>query len=267
MFIAKDYAAASSVYDQVVSDFPDVNDIYPYYQAAISHGLDRKTDKKIELLSRVLEASPDAEFYPEALFELGRTYAVMEKDENAFKCFNKLAQDVKDSNYVAQAYIEMGSLAGNQSQYNEALGYYKTVVEEMPLSEYAEDALIAIESIYQTKNSPEEYLAYIEGIGKGDMKTEDEKENMIFNSAEQVFLSENYQKALVVLQSYIDKYPEGKNLYKADFYMAESYKALGKTEKACDSYKAVISKGQGSFVELSLLNFSVLSYQLERWDG
>ena len=265
MFIAKDYAAASSVYDQVVSDFPDVNDIYPYYQAAISHGLDRKTDKKIELLSRVLEASPDAEFYPEALFELGRTYAVMEKDENAFKCFNKLAQDVKDSNYVAQAYIEMGSLARNQSQYNEALGYYKTVVEEMPNSGYAENALLAIESIYQTKDKPEEYLAYIENIGKGASKTADEKEMLYFNSAEQLFLSSNYQKALVSLQKYLDRYPDGKNGYKADFYMAESYRNLGQMEKACDSYKKVIADGEGSFVELSMLNFSKISYDLEKW--
>ena len=89
---------------------------------------------------------------------------------------------------------------------------------------------------------------------------------MIFNSAEQVFLSENYQKALVALQSYIDKYPEGKNLYKADFYMAESYKMLGKSEQACDSYKLVIVRGEGSFVELSMLNFANLSFRLERWD-
>ena len=89
---------------------------------------------------------------------------------------------------------------------------------------------------------------------------------MIFNSAEQVFLSENYSKALVALQSYVEKYPTGSNLYKADFYMAESYKMLGKIEQACDSYKKVIEKGEGSFVELSMLNFANLSYRLERWD-
>lgn len=265
LFIAKDYVSASAAYDKVISDFPDVNDIYPYYQSAISHGLNRKMDKKIEILSNVLKASPESKFYPEALFELGRTYAVTEKDEKAFKCFNKLAQDVKDSNYVAQAYIEMGSLARNQSQYNEALGYYKTVVEEMPNSGYAENALLAIESIYQTKDKPEEYLAYIENIGKGASKSADEKEMLYFNSAEQLFLSSNYQKALVSLQKYMDKYPSGKNAFKAEFYMAESYRCLGQMEKACDSYKKVIADGEGSFVEISMLNFSKISYDLENW--
>lgn len=265
-FMRADYKAAADAYDQVMKDYYDVNDIYPYYQAALSHGLDKDTEKKIEILSRVLKASPTAKFYPEAMFELGRTYAVKEDDDNAFRCFNLLAENVKDVTYVAKAYIEMGSISRNQSQFNDALGYYKTVVEKMPLSGYAEDALAAIESIYQTRNEPEEYIAYIEKIGKGATKTDDEKEDMIFNSAEQIFLSENYEKALVSLQSYNEKYPSGRHGFKADFYMAESYRNLDKFEHACDCYKKVIEKGEGSFVEISMLNFSNLSYKMERWD-
>ena len=265
-FIEKDYKGACAAYDLVLRDYFDVNDIYPYYQSALSCGLAKNVDRKISLLSNVLEASPESEFYPEAMYELGRSYAVNEEDGNAFRCFNMIAEHVKDSTFVAKAYIEMGSISRNQSQFNEALAYYKTVVEKMPLSGYAEDALIAIESIYQTRNEPEEYLAYIETIGKGATKTADEKEIMIFNAAEQIFLSENYNKALVSLQSYLDKYPDGKFGYKADFYMAESYKSLGKMEQACDSYRKVISDGEGSFVELSMLNFASISYKLERWE-
>lgn len=264
-FMANDYKTAAASYDNVLKDYFSVNDVYPYYQSAVSHGLAGDVSRKIELLSNVMDASPSAKLYPEALFELGRTYAVKEDDENAMKCFNTLTANVKDSTYVAKAYIEMGSLARNQSQFNEALAYYKTVVEKMPHSGYAENALAAIESIYQTKNEPEEYIAYIDGIGRGASKTADEKEDMIFNSAEQIFLSGNYERALVALQSYSDKYPDGRYGYKSDFYMAESYRSLGKPEQACDSYKKVIENGTGSFVELSMLNFADLSFKLERW--
>jgi tetratricopeptide (TPR) repeat protein len=176
-----------------------------------------------------------------------------------------LAQTARDTTFIAKAYIEMGSLSRNQSQFNDALAYYKKVVEEMPMSGYAEDALAAIESIYQTRNEPEEYLAYIDNIGKGGSKSEDEKENMIFNAAEQNYLAGNYQKALVALQGYIEKYPEGRYVGNVDFYMAESYRNLGKYEQACDGYRKVINAGVGSFVELSMLHFSDLSYKLERW--
>ena len=265
-FITKQYERAYEAYDKVLNSYFDVNDIYPYYQSGLSYGLAKNVDKKIQLLSNVLQASPEARFYPEAMYELGRSYVVKEDDENAIACFNRIVDLVKDSTFIAKAYIELGSISRNQSQFNEALAYYKTVVEKMPLSGYAEDALIAIESIYQTRNEPEEYLAYIENIGKGATKTADEREVMIFNAAEQIFLSENYQKALVALEGYHEKYPDGKFSYKADFYMAESYKSLGMKEQACDSYRKVISDGEGSFVELSILNFANISYGLERWN-
>ena len=265
-FIAKDYRKASASYDLAVKEGPDVNDIYPYYQSAISYGLSGDNDRKIALLSDVLEADPSSQFYPDAVFELGRAYVVKEDDENAFACFDRLAKTARDTTFIAKAYIEMGSLSRNQSQFNDALSYYRKVVEEMPMSGYAEDALAAIESIYQTRNEPEEFLAYIETIGKGTSKSEDEKENMIFNAAEQNYLSSNYQKALVSLQAYVEKYPEGRYMTQADFYMADSYRNLGKYEQACDSYRKVINAGTGSFIELSMLNFSDLSYRLERWD-
>lgn len=265
-FMQKKYADACGAYDAVLSEYFNADDIYPYYQAALAYGLAKNGNRKIELLSNVMDASPEAKFYPEALFELGRSYVAEYEDDKAFECFRKLADSVKDSTYVARAYIEMGSLSRNQSQYNDALAYYRKVVEEMPLSGYAEDALAAIEAIYQIRNEPEAYLAYIETIGKGGSKSDEEKEDMIFNSAEQIFLSENYQKALVSLQAYLDKYPDGRNAYKADFYMAESYRNIGKFDQACDSYRNVIENGEGSFVELSMLNFSNLSYKLEKWE-
>ena len=42
-FIAKDYKNASAAYDLSVRDFYNVNDIYPYYQSALSYGLSGKT--------------------------------------------------------------------------------------------------------------------------------------------------------------------------------------------------------------------------------
>ena len=265
-FVRKDYKSAAAAYDVVVGDFYDVNDIYPYYQAALSYGLSRNSERKIKLLSNALSADPSARFYPEAIYELGRAYVLREDDTNAEKVFHQLASSSKDTTYVAKAYIELGSLSRNQSQFNEALGYYKTVVEEMPLSGYAEDALAAIESIYQTKNEPQEYLAYIESIGKGASKTADEKEKMIFNAAEQNYLTGNYQRALASLQEYLEQYPAGKYAFNAEFYIADSYKNLGKFEQACDSYEKVIEGGTGSYVELAMLGFSDLSYKLERWD-
>lgn len=265
-FALKDYKNAARAYDKVMKDYFDVNDIYPYYQAAISYGLSGNSAKRISLLSNVLGADPSSRYYSEALFELGRAYVVKEENEKAFNCFKTLADNVKDKTYVARAYIEMGSLSRNQSKIDEALGYYKYVVEHMPVTDYYDDALAAIESVYQTRNEPEIYLQYIDSIGKGGIKTDEEKENMIFNAAEQVYFTEDYQKALTSLQSYIDRYPSGRYLFKADYYIAESYRRLGKYEQACDHYVKVIDKGDPLYAEQSMVAFSELLFKLEDWE-
>lgn len=265
-FIAKDYKGASASYDLSLRDYFNVNDVYPYYQSALSYGLSGNPGRKITLLENALNADPSSQFYPEAVFELGRSYVVKGQDEDAFSCFRKLSETARDTTFVAKAYLEMGSILRNQSQFNDALGYYKAVVEDMPMSGCSDDALAAIESIYQTRNEPEEFLKYIESIGKGASKSEGEKEKMIFNAAEQNYLSGSYQKALASLQAYLDKYPAGKFANNAEFYIADSYRQLGKYEQACDSYEKVIAGGTGSFVELAMLNFSDLSYKLERWE-
>ena len=89
---------------------------------------------------------------------------------------------------------------------------------------------------------------------------------MIFNAAEQIYLSGNYRKALVSLQAYIDKYPSGMKSDQAEFYMAESYKNTDQPEKACDYYAKVAESGSGSFRELAVLNYSRISYGLQRYE-
>ena len=265
-FMTSDYAGAIDAYNAVLKDYFDVNDIYPYYRAAISYGLEGENARKISLLDNVNKASPASAFYPEALFELGRSYVVEEDPARASAVFEKLVGTVKDSTFIARSMIELGMISRNAGDSGKAIGYFKKVVEEFPLSGYADDALLAIESVYQSDGEPEKYLAYIEKIGKGSLKTEEEKEMMIFNAAEQIYLSGNYQRALVSLQSYMERYPEGKMLSQAEFYMAESYRNTGQPEKACDYYSKAAAGGSGSFKELALLNFSGISYRLQRYE-
>lgn len=265
-FITKKYDKASSSYGKVVQDYFDADDVYPYYQAALSYGLSGNNAKKVELLEHVRKAKAGVPYYPEALYELGRMYVTVGKNDVATECFKQLSGDVKNGNYVAKAYLELGSISRNENRLDEALGYYKYVVEQLPMSGLGEDALLAIENIYRAKNETEQFVAYIESVGKGAEKTEGEKEELIFSSAEQVYLSENYKKAIPVLKSFINKYPSGKNCHKAYFYLAESYSALDMKEQACDCYEIVIEAGQSAFVEMSMLKYSAISYSLEKWD-
>ncbi len=86
------------------------------------------------------------------------------------------------------------------SEYDKSLDYYKQVISEMPGTEYAQDALLAIESIYQSQGRVDEYIDFADKAGVIKDKSDGEKEGpMYFNAAEQIFMTENYNKAFDLL--------------------------------------------------------------------
>lgn len=265
-FMQKKYDEAAKIYEKVVDDYRNVNDIYPYYQAGVCYGLMGKNSKKIDALLPVRQANQESRYYSEAVFELGRAYVAAKRDADAKSCFNQLMDNPVDSAFYARSAIEMGMMCRNGGDYAGALEWYKKVVREMPLSRYSDDALAAIESVYEAQGAPQLFLDYISSIGRSNMKTEAEKEQMIFNAAEQAYLAQDYGRALKSLEDYLAQYPGGVNNSNAYFYMAESYKGLGQKEKACASYSKVVELGSDSFLELAMLNFAQISFDLQRYD-
>lgn len=116
------------------------------------------------------------------------------------------------------------------------------------------------------RGAPDEYIDFADKAGVIRDKSDSEKEAMYFNAAEQVFLTENYGKALASLLTYLERYPSGAKVPVAEFYVAECYRNTGKKEQACDWYRKSLEKGEGSaFAETAMLNFSRLSYDLQRY--
>ncbi|MGI5847507.1 MAG: tetratricopeptide repeat protein [Candidatus Cryptobacteroides sp.] len=265
-FIRKDYAIAIQKYEAATERFNYSDNLYPFYRAGIAYGLLGDRDKKVQALSGAEHADPSAAYYAEALYELGRAYVAVDRNDEAMDCFRKLSASTQDKSMIARSLIELGMIFRNLSEFNQALEYYKQVVQEMPETEYAENALLAIESIYQSQGRTDEYLDYAEAIGGVKGKTDSEKEEMYFNAAEQLYLTDHYSKSLTALQNYLERYPQGSKVGQASFYIAECYRNLGNKEQACDWYRQAIDRGSAdSFTEIAMLNFSRLSYELERF--
>ena len=265
-FVRKDYKTAAAGYEAALRRFPFKNNLYPNYRAGIAYGLLGDMNGKIKVLSKALDSRPSAEYYSDAMFELGRAYVAAGRNDDAVSAFTKLGSSTGDKTIAARSLIELGMISRNMSEYDQALGYYKRVISEMPGTEYARDALLAIESIYQSQGRTDEYLDFADKAGVIKEKSDSEKENMYFNAAEQVFLTENYNKALASLQTYLERYPSGQKVPVAEFYVAECYRNIGKKEQACDWYRKSMEKGEGSsFAETAILNFSRLSYELQRY--
>ena len=265
-FAARDYQSAITAYTAATKEIPVQQDIYPYSQLALSYGLTGKAKEKAEVLSNVLKADPSTPMYAEGLYELGRANMDISENARAMEAFTLLRDNAPDRDTKCKALIGMGMVSRNSMAYRTALEYYKEVVKLMPGSDYADDALLAIESIYQALGEPQSYLDYVESNNLAAGKTDADKDDLYFSTAEQVYLSGNYTQAASSLQKYIDTYPNGRHVTNARFYLAESYSALGGKEKACEYYeKVAASPDAGPFAESSLLHLAELSYSLERY--
>ena len=265
-FLRKDYPSAIKLYEAAIARFPYKDNLYPYLQAGIAYGLTGDRTGKVKVLSSVEEADPSAEFYPEAMYELGRAYVAASDNESAISVFRKLGSSTKDNTIIARSLIELGMISRNMSEYDNALDCYKKVIDLMPDTDYAADALSAIESIYQSEGRGDEFLDYAELIGATRDKTDAEKEQMYFNAAEQVFMTENYSKAISSLKSYLDRYPQGVNVAQTQYYLAECHRNLGQKELACDWYlKSLETEPSGLCSENATLRLAGLSFELEHF--
>lgn len=274
MFALKQYPEAVEAYRSALGKEIDPNDVYPYYQCAVVTGLlkgnwkqqKKNSADKLALLENVLNADPTAAYYPEAMFELAKAQQGEKQTAKAKKTLQMILDNVQEKQYVAKAMLEMGTMKRNDGDTDGALACYMDVVEKMSGAGYEDDALLAIESIYQSQSTPQLYLAYLDKVGRGATKSEEDKQNMIFTAAEQLFFSDNYQKALVAFQEFKQSYPNSDKKVKADFYIAECFRYMNDKVQASDAYNMVILSGPGPEYESALNHYADLNYALENYE-
>ncbi len=263
-FMENAYDKAASAYQAVCDRYPGSDDLYPNLQAAISYGLSGNETTKLQLLKDAVANHAGAPLYPQALYELGLAYVQAGKDRDAAECFQSLQNPSPDNAYFAKSTLALAMISTNVGQYNKSIEYYKKLLNAAPESPEAQDALVGLENVYGIINRPAEYLAYIDEKGLSSLKSEEEREKMLFNSAEQLYRSGNYATAMNSLQDFVAAYPSGANTVTAQYYLAETLRRTGRKEAACDMYREVIDAG-GMYKEPSLSSFGQLSYELEHY--
>ena len=265
-YMRGNYKESSQLYEDIYRNDYMSDDVYPAYQAAVSYGLTGDEAKKISILRQVTHDNKTSPYYPQSLYELGRTYVQTGKDEEASACFYTLLALKGDSTFYAKSLLELAMVNSNNKRYDRAIEYYKTIIEECPSSLEVQDALSGMESVYQTQNRPEDFLAYIDEIGMSSLKSADEKETMLFESAEQLFLTGKYTAAQSALQRFIRSYPNGVKTMNAVFYLAECQREQGRFEIASDNYMKVMKGGDESLLEAATAQYAKISYDLQHYD-
>lgn len=211
-FAQREYYKAIEDYDKAIGLGTSGAD-YARFQRAVMLGLVDKYDRKVESLVAIIGAG-NSEYVDDAMYELGRTYVRNERFTEGANVLKRLIDGYPQSPFVLSALTELGLVYQNLGRDDDALRYYKDVVARYPASPQAKDAMLGIKNIYVEKNDVDSYFDFAKRSGIETNVTVVERDSLQFAAANNVYLNNNYQKALSLMDNYLRQYPRG--AYRAD---------------------------------------------------
>lgn len=260
LFMIKNYDKAITNYDIVINGkWPGAD--YALLQESIIFGLQDRIDQKIATLSKLSNQYPNSSYADDASFELGIAYIENNNLSAAVAQFNKFIKKYKDSPMVPEAYLKLGLSNFNLGNDSKALASYKKVVTEYPNSIEAQEALLALKELYVYLGRPNDYIDFVENVAGLNISVT-AQDSLLFQVAQETYLSGNCSKAIQSLDEYLELFPTGYGSLNAHYYRADCLFKSNLFNKAYLDYKKVLERGISQHYEKSLVKATYIAYEI-----
>mgnify|MGYP001216222938 FL=1 len=264
-FITTDYQTAIQYYDKVIA-FGNQDVDYAMFQKGFSLGLMNNNRGKTDVLTALLSRFPASSIIPNAIFERGRAYIVLEDYTKGESDFNTVISDYPASPFVPRAIVQLGLLYYNLGQNDKAVAQYKKVIENYKSTPESRYALTGLKNAYVEMNDVEAYFTYVKTVeGFGDVNMS-QKDSLLYTSGENLYIASNYVKAGEVFSNYLTEFPSGSFRLNARFYLAECLRMSEKNDEALKYYKEVSAEENNPFLEQSLMAASDILFGNEDFE-
>jgi TolA-binding protein len=248
-YMERNYAKAKTMYDNVIKfSWPDED--YATYQTSMIAGIKNAKDK-VTLLNTMTRKFPTSSLVTDANMEIANTYMSDEKFSEAIPYLDKVLKATGNSSYKPQAYLQLGTAYYNLNNNSAAIQQYKTLVSQYPNSPEASDALDNVKIIYVEDGKPDQYAAFMRDAGKPlSVSAED---SLTYAAAETQFGNGNTSGALTGFTNYLQKFPDGAYALDAQFYKADIYHSKKDWKNALSGYEPVAANAPNKYAERAIL--------------
>ncbi len=261
-YITTNYPEAISYYDKVI-DFGKLDADYAMFQKGFSLGLMNDERGKAEVLTLLTSRYPTSSYVPNAIFERGRAYLVLNEYSKGEADFNTIITSWQSTPFVPRAMVQLGLLYYNLGENEKAIVQYKKVIENYKSTPEARYAMTGLKNVYVDINDVDSYFAYLKTLqGYGDVNLA-EKDSLLYTSGENLYITGKYDRAAEIFRNYLNEFPNGSFLQNAQFYLAECLKSTGKNEEAVKLYAAVTDAPNNQFTEQALIAAAGIYYDME----
>jgi TolA-binding protein len=259
LLMSRNYDRALTFYDKVIDNNWSAKE-YALLQKSVIYGLQGNFNAKISTLESLLRNNPTSTYADQSQFEISDANLQLGNIQTAIAGFNKFTSKYPNSKFMPEAYLKLGLLFSNAGKDNKSLEAYKKVVIKYPNSEEAKEALIALKELYVAMGRPNDYIKFVENE-VGISVSVNEQEKIMFQSAEEKYISGDCSKTVEITTDYISLFPNGASVLDVQYFRADcSFKAKNFNQAFID-YKAVAGKGLSKYIEESLLKATFIAYE------
>lgn len=249
-FVRMEYKNAIDAYDKAVR-LNIANTDYSLLQLAIAQGLLGKYKEKIQTLKKLVDENQASIYTDDALNELGKTYLVLNLNEDALGYYNQLIADYPKSTFLAEAHLKVGLIYYNREEDDLALNSFDFVIEKYPASQAAKEALDKVRKIFIDKGDLQAFEDYINGVPFADI-SKSKLDSTAYVIAENNYLDGKCDKAVRDLTNYLKRYPKGIFSLNAHFYRGDCESRQGFMQEAVQDFAYVVNQPTSKFTEKSL---------------
>ena len=261
LYYDRRFAEANDNYSRAMALKPSSAD-YAMYQKGTVLGLQKDYRGKIQMLTRLINEFPESQYTDDAYFERGRSYVLLDMNNEAASSFNTILDKYPQSSFAPKAGVQLGLLYYNENKLDNAIAAYKRVINGYPGSEEAKVAIQDLKSVYIDKNDISSYASYINSLGGGsNIRIEvSEQDSLTYIAAERLFLRGDFSGALNSMTNYLKSYPAGAFSSNANFYLAKIAFDRKNYAEAKRLFAIVLNSGDTKFREESLARKSEVEY-------
>lgn len=253
-FVNKNYGDALSYYNRIISGKQTGED-YALFQRGMIQGLQKQDDTKIGTMQSLLKQFPTSNYADDAGFETAYTYFNKGDFEKSKTDLVGLVAQYPRSSYVPKALLTIGLVQYNQDQDDSALESFKKVIRDYPSTPEAKQSLESIKNIYVDRGDANGFISYAATTPLGNYSTS-EQDNIMFQSANNIYLRGDAKGAYEAINSYLEKFPKPIHDKEAKFIRAESLVKLGRSSEAIQDYDYILNDWTSDYTERSLMSVS-----------
>lgn len=233
-FIARSFDEALSFYNKYKEAKGNDMD-YAYLQAGLIYGMQRNYEASGNQFNLLISNYPSSSYLAEALYQKAQFDIEQGAYQKAIDALSQLIKAEPTSAYVPYAYARRAASYFNVKNYDNTVQDYKSLITLYPTHPMAQEVLLPLQEALDLTGRSSEFDQYLTSVKKA---SPDNKglEKLEFETAKKLHFNEQYQKAIVALQSFVNTYSQSPLKTEANYYIAESYYRLRQWDNAYPVY-------------------------------